>query len=58
MSFPGAKVEFGEVNYTVDEGTNIVGLELVRYSDSRNELIVSLTLMDGTARGERERASE
>ena len=58
MSFPGAKVEFGEVNYTVDEGTNIVGLELVRYSDSRNELIVSLTLMDGTARGERGRASE
>ena len=46
------------MNYTVDEGTNIVGLELVRYSDSRNELIVSLTLMDGTARGERGRASE
>ena len=58
MSFPGAKVEFGEVNYMVDEGTNIVGLELVRYSDSRNELIVSLTLRDGTARGERGRVSE
>ena len=50
-SFLGAKVEFGEVSYTVDEGTNIIGLELVRYSDSRSELVVSLTLRDETARG-------
>ena len=49
--FIGAKVEFGEVSYTVTEGTDIIGLELVRYSDSTNELIVSLTLRDGTARG-------
>ena len=50
----GAKVEFGEMSYTVDEGTTFVSLELVRYSDSRDEMVISLTLRDGTARGERE----
>ena len=47
----GAKVEFGEVSYTVDEGDGTVGLEVVRYSDSSSELVVTLTLRDGTARG-------
>ena len=56
--FVGPKVEFGDVSYTVDEGINVIGLELVRYSDSSDELVLSLTLRDGTARGERERARE
>ena len=54
----GAKVEFGEMSYTVDEGTTFVSLEVVRYSDSRDELVISLTLRDGTARGEGERRRE
>lgn len=56
--YVGAKVEFGEMSYTVDEGTNFVSLELVRYSDSMDELVISLTLRDGTARGEGERKGE
>ena len=46
------------MSYTVDEGTTFVSLELVRYSDSRDELVISLTLRDGTARGEGERCRE
>ena len=39
------------MSYTVDESVDVAGLELVRFSDSRNELVLSITLRDGNARG-------
>ena len=41
------------MSYSIDEGENVVNLVMVRYSDSSSELVVSVTLTDGSARGER-----
>ena len=62
-NYEGAIVEFSEVSYSVGEGDEFVIIEMVRFSDPSNEMVVAITLREtgreDSARGEeRERGRE